>query len=343
MSELQISLVIIGLFIIVAVVIFNRWQEKKHRKLSRSDYKPPHGSGVREAASPLAVRQEPSFSAAVERTASTPSPLPPLNHHEIDTKINYVVTMELAEPISHEVIKGALAISGFSKPILWQGYNEDFLQWEPIFYAGSYNKIALGIRLADPFGALSETELDEFCRLTERLAGEWMAVVEMPDRIEALQRAKELDEFCMLVDVSVGVNVIPSSGGGFAVAEVEAWARAEGMEKAGAGVFNALDENNIIAYSLNISPPEHDAETAHVVTFVFDVPKVAEGLDVFTHMLGRANALAKSLSGAIVDDNRRPLSEAGIDKIRQQIAEIYIKMEEQDILPGSMRAVSLFS
>ena len=342
MSELQISLVVIGLFIIAAVVIFNRWQEKKYRNLSKPDYITAHGGSAREAAS-TSVRQEPSLSSSGERTASAPSPLPPLNHHEIDTKINYVVTLELAEPISHEIIKGALIISGFSKPILWQGYNQDFLQWEPIFYAGSYNKIALGIRLADPFGALSETELEEFCHLTQRLAGQWTAVVDMPDRIEALQRAKELDEFCMLVDVSVGLNVIPSSEAGFAIDEVEAWARAEGMVKAGAGVLNALDENNTVAYSLNISPPEHDAETAHVVTFVFDVPKVSEGLDVFAQMLSRANALAKSLSGAIVDDNRRPLSEAGVDKIRQQIAEIYLKMEEQDILPGSMRAVSLFS
>jgi len=45
----------------------------------------------------------------------------------------------------------------------------------------------------------------------------------------------------------------------------------------------------------------------------------------------------------VVDDNRRPLSDAGIAKIKQQLADIYARMETQQIKSGSARALRLFS
>jgi FtsZ-interacting cell division protein ZipA len=56
-----------------------------------------------------------------------------------------------------------------------------------------------------------------------------------------------------------------------------------------------------------------------------------------------AKQMASSLGGQVVDDNRRPLSDAGIARIKQQLADIYAQMEARQIKSGSVRALRLFS
>ena len=59
------------------------------------------------------------------------------------------------------------------------------------------------------------------------------------------------------------------------------------------------------------------------MTFLFDVPKAAGGVQAFKQMLLAARQFIGPLGALMVDDNRRELTDAGIDKIRQQLAAIY--------------------
>ena len=54
-------------------------------------------------------------------------------------------------------------------------------------------------------------------------------------------------------------------------------------------------------------------------------------------------ALADALSAAIVDDNRQPLDDAALGKIRAQVQALYARMENQGIEAGSPLALRLFS
>jgi hypothetical protein len=49
------------------------------------------------------------------------------------------------------------------------------------------------------------------------------------------------------------------------------------------------------------------------------------------------------LSAAIVDDNRQPLDDAALGKIRAQLQALYASMENQGIPAGSPLALRLFS
>jgi FtsZ-interacting cell division protein ZipA len=49
--------------------------------------------------------------------------------------------------------------------------------------------------------------------------------------------------------------------------------------------------------------------STHGVTFLLDVPRVANGDRVLTQMVELARRFAEALHGALVDDNRRPLSD----------------------------------
>ena len=60
-------------------------------------------------------------------------------------------------------------------------------------------------------------------------------------------------------------------------------------------------------------------------------------------MVSFGRKLANEVGGLLVDDNMRPLTEGGIDKIRQQLAGIYQRMEARGVPSGSRRALRLFS
>ena len=79
------------------------------------------------------------------------------------------------------------------------------------------------------------------------------------------------------------------------------------------------------------------------VTFLLDVPRVADALRRFDVMLATARNFAATLGGTLVDDNRAVLTDQAIDKIRHQLTGILAKMEAGQIAAGGARALRLFS
>jgi hypothetical protein len=49
------------------------------------------------------------------------------------------------------------------------------------------------------------------------------------------------------------------------------------------------------------------------------------------------------VGGLLVDDNLRPLTDTGIERIRQQLTQIYGRMESKGVPAGSDLALRLFS
>lgn len=344
MTDFQISLAIIGFLIVMGVVAFNRWQEHQHRQRLERDTGPTFGSHVPPPVAPSELRQEPTITKPAEIAPT--SPIPVLTLTGIDAKLNYVVNMDASDAVPTDHIKSAFTERVFNRRILWQGYNENTHQWDAINMPGRYQRISFAVPLVDRLGAINEHELDEFYSVVKTCADKWMGVIDLPSKQDALHRAKELDEFCMLADVSVGINIIPAEKNDFSVAKISQVARSFEMQQVNDREFCRLDERGNETYKLSISgapeEPELDA-TAHGLTFIFDVPLVASGLDAFDEMLAYARVMASTLSGSLVDDNRHVLTDAGIEKIRQQLSEIYSVMNKEDIPPGSERAISLFS
>ena len=63
----------------------------------------------------------------------------------------------------------------------------------------------------------------------------------------------------------------------------------------------------------------------------------------FTDMVGVAESFAKQLGGQLVDDNRKPLTEAGIASIRRTLDKVVAAMESHGVPAGSSLARRLFS
>ncbi len=396
MSELQISLLAIGLLIVAGVYGFNRFQERKYRRIAEKAFPARHedvlfDSGIDTLPDTLPdaykidafrneSRIEPVVSApqdrmpveaAAEEIIEEIEPIlafesqpkegvkPPLvAQHEDkptmsqDESINYRVQLHTGEPVGAAALIEAIRRQGdFGKRVRWIGMNSLTGGWEEVGQgsAGEYLNIAATLQLADRSGPVSNSDLAAFCSQVQIIADELVAVVEFPKWQPALALAATLDQFCADVDVLIGANVITLNGVAFAATKVRAMAEAAGMKLQPDGAFHFFNDEGADLFSLaNLDPPPFSAEnirqlSTHGVTFLFDVPRVADGVRVFNQMLMVARQMASSLGGQVVDDNRRPLSDAGIARIKQQLADIYARMEAQQIKSGSARALRLFS
>lgn len=393
MSELQISLLAIGLLVVAGVYGFNRFQERKYRRSAEKAFParqedvlldggsdtlpdakkiagfrkesriepvvsapPEEASDELAAAGEIIEKIEPISALESQPEEGVKQPLA-ARHEDMpvvlqDETINYRVQLHPGEPVAAAALIEAILRQGDSaKRVHWLGMDSLTGGWEEVGQgnAEEYLNIAATLQLADRSGPVSGADLAAFCSQVQAVADELAAVAEFPDRQPALALAVALDRFCADVDVLIGANIITQNGAAFAATKVRAMAEAAGMKLQTDGAFHFFNDEGADLFSLaNLDPTPFSAEnmrqlSTHGITFLFDVPKVADGVRVFNQMLMVARQMASSLGGQVVDDNRRPLSDAGIARIKQQLADIYARMEAQQIKSGSARALRLFS
>jgi hypothetical protein len=88
-----------------------------------------------------------------------------------------------------------------------------------------------------------------------------------------------------------------------------------------------------------------DANLASVreVTLSFDVAQTDPAQHPFAAWQASAQALAQSMDGAIVDDQGRPLTEAGFASIGTELERMYAALASRDLAAGSPAARRLFN
>lgn len=376
MSDLQISLIIIGIVVIVGVIVFNQIQQARYHRKIREAFKHEHDDALLgERKSVLGnERIEPQFGeepvlAPVDEV-DAPS-LPARQHSPLDSTqnetpaqtksanfestINYIVDICSHSMIPHEKLMDLLQQKfDFGKPVRWFGIHPEGETWEEITLEtagskGGYVRLKGCLQLADRAGPVSEINLSRFRDMVEDFAAHIPAEVECPDITEVHAEAIALDKFCADVDVIMGVNIISKDGGAFVGTKIRALAEASGFRLESEGVFRYRDsETNAVMFSLGnfestlFSPANMRTLATHGITFLLDVPRVANGEKVFDQMAHIARLFSSTLNGILVDDNRVPLSENGVKRSKQQVANIQSIMAAHNIPAGSETALKLF-
>lgn len=367
MNDLQLSLLALGVVVILGVVAYNAWQERRFRKLAQQRFQSQREDvllgGSRGAGAVSETRIEPTVSAPAQEARTEPAPaeterVPAQSEAdtewpaEVDRRIACVVRLELAEPRTAAAVRMALATDmPWDKPCVWYGRTAAG-EWLSVADAPDPVEFAVvvgALQLADRAGAVPAETLDRFLNQAQEAAARLMAVAQLPEKGPTLEAARALDQFCADVDVLVGVNVVAVGQANFPGTKLRGLAEAAGLQLAADGTFQYRDEQGNTLYALaNQEPAPFEAETlrqfsTHGVTLLFDVPRVAQGLRVFDQMMQFARHLADALPGTLVDDNLRPLSDEGVARIRQQLSVLYAKMDAHGIPAGSPQALRLFS
>ena len=270
----------------------------------------------------------------------------------VDDVICYVATLHAGETIiTEDLVMLLQQFSMLGKRVYWAGLRHNMGVWEEIntLHPAEYEKIQIGLQLADRNGHITEDKLARFCDIVQQVAADLKAIMDCPDKPAAQQQAIELDDFCAEVDVLIGLNVLSHNGETLPATKIRALAEAAGMKLQADGTFHYINDDGISHYSLaNHESIPFAAESikhmsTHGVTLLFDVPRAPGGIRTFDQMIALAKQIAHAVNGVLVDDNRNPLNDKSIATIKQQLVSIYAKMDALHIRAGSPRALNLFS
>jgi hypothetical protein len=363
MSDLQLSLVVIGLLVIGGVYAFNWVQERRFRRRIGEAFDDKREDALLKTAPEASARLEPQITTAprpqpdrvggggAQHEDGTPSAASP-GPLEFDSLIDYVARIDGAAPIAERAVEELIArTAACGKPYRIAGFNSQSGEWEDLSRAGrgGPTKLQVAMQLVNRSGLVTPAQLSMFCDAVRHCAEQGSAVVSRPETQAALNAARELDSFCAEVDVAIGANVVAAEGGTFAGARIRALAEGMGFRLEPDGVFRFRDAQRQTLFTLDNNEPapflpeQTKSLMTRGVTLLLDVPRVPDGLKVLDRMFETGAQLAQALEGSLVDDNHAVLNAAGIARIRQQVAGIYGKMEARGIGAGSVRALRLFS
>ena len=370
MSDLQLGLLGIGILVVIAVLAYNKWQELKLRRQTEAAFASRHrdvlfgerpGEAVPAgAATAWTPGPAPEPHRRVEHTLGEPAPDPsPATADEaaaapaaLDESVDFIVELDCARPVGAEALahpaRGRVAdVCG--KPVHWAGQEEPRGGWRQIDPGRRYRRLQVGLQLADRSGAVTESDLAAFARAARDFAAALGARCGSPDPGAALARAQELDRFCADVDVLIGLSVIGSESHTFPGTKIRAAAESAGLVVGKDGRYHRFGEDGIEQFALaNLEPmPFHPGTMKTLqtrgVTALFDVPRVPESDAALRRFLDFAHELEQALGGVLVDDNRKPIGQAAIESILQQLDRIHATMRARGIPAGGPVARRLFT
>ncbi|MFP5349272.1 MAG: cell division protein ZipA C-terminal FtsZ-binding domain-containing protein [Gammaproteobacteria bacterium] len=238
----------------------------------------------------------------------------------------------------------------YPRKLYGQRYHTNF--WSLVQHdseATQYSDLKLSLQLLDSRGPVSESELNTFTQVGLKLADALHRPAKFSASFEdALAQARRLQAFCDEHDVIAGINIVTTAQAPFKGHAISAAMQRHGLELGAMNIFHAM-ENGRVLYSVSslykpghFSPTEWDTfRTAGLAVFM-SVPVVREPAQAFERMMQTAAGLTAFLGGRLLDQEHRPLTEAGINAIRTQIEGIEARMRAFGIPAGSDTALRLF-
>jgi hypothetical protein len=358
MSDLQIALAAIGLLVVGGVYAFNLWQERKLRQRLERAFEGEHDDVLLKTAAPApepvvpSARIEPSLGGApavTEIAAVEPSPI---TSDGADPLIEFAADIELKEPAGDAALRELLSqLATFGKPARLLGWDEETGVWQLLGRGahGDCRRLLAALQLVNRAGPVHAPQLNGFCDALRAWAGRHGGEIEIDDTAEALIAARELDVFCGDMDVAIGLNVVAQSGVAFSGEQIAAAAATAGFSLEADGVFHSRDADGQTLFTLENHEPEAFAEDRLAamqtpgLTLLLEVPRIADGTAALDRMAQAGTMIAEALGGFVVDDNRVPLQDAGLARIKTQLQGICATMAERQIPAGSPRALRLFA
>ena len=196
--SLTVALAILGALILAAVVAHGAWSAR------RANPRQPEGVGA------ASMRQEPTLAPLPADPSRLddlrPPPMRKLSAR-LDPLIDAVAPIILDGPVSGEMALTHLPPSrrAGTKPFLIEGLNADSGDWELAIAGQRYGEFQAGVQMVNRSGALNEIEFSEFVQKIQAFGDGVGGLVEVPDMLDVVGRARELDAFASGHDAQLAV------------------------------------------------------------------------------------------------------------------------------------------
>ena len=370
MSDLQLGLLAIGVAVVAGVIAYNRWQEARLRRRTEGAFahgttmpcsgaaarRPSRGSRPRGGGRAGPGRPHDRAHArrrwtagAADRLRRRPHPWPQrASIPPSITSSSWPAHGRSPAPTSPGTPRRS-STKDWSGRCTGRATTKARALWRPVSPEARYARLRVGVQLTSRAGPLGDEDLLAFCGEVQEVALAIAAQADFPDTDEAVARAQELDRFCAGVDVQIGLSVIGSESHAFSGSKLRALAESAGMTIGRDGRFHRYAEDGTELFSLsNLEPMPFHAETMKTlqtrgVTALFDVPRVSASPSAFRRFIDFAHQLEQALGGVLVDDNRKPIGQAALEAIGQQLESIHRTMAARGIPAGGPLALRLFS
>ena len=340
MSDLQIGLILLGVVLILVVVVFNWWQDRRVRQKMQEHFpEREHDPLMGGQASPSG-RREPGF--GLRPPVSEPQAD---DEEEVDPTTEVVIDISFAQPVTtaslHEAIHGLRRVG--NKPVRIFAEREGGGHRAKLRPDETYVSMQLAVLLANRSGPLTDIEWSQLWTVAQSLAERFDGAIEAPEQDEVLQRAQGLDSVCAGLDAQVGlalrlpgtmpvgeVTRVLKEAGFLPYGEQLAW-----MSDAGMPRFTALYDG---VHALG-------AQSAGVdrIDLLLDLPNRPADEQAFSRMASVGRDLAGRLSAELLDDQGRPLPDAADHAIDEQLLDLYTRLGDAGFEAGDERTTRVFS
>ena len=348
---LTTALAILGALVLAAVVAHGAWSARKAN--------PRQAEGAGDAG----PRLDPTLSlhsaanasndaALADALAALRQPLMRKLSARLDPLIDAIAPITLEAPVSGELALAHLPPSrrAGTKPFLIEGLNAETGEWELPALMQRYGEFQAGVQMANRSGALNEIEYSEFVQKLQDFAEGVGGMVELPDMLDVVGRARELDAFAGGHDAQLAIS-LRANGAAWSVGYIQQMAGRRGFVAGlvpGRWVLPATEEGAPPVLVLGFDAQAALADDPNIssvreATLSLDVPQTAEALEPFPAWHDAARTLAADMDATMMDDQGRPITLHAFANIGTDLAALYRALESRDLAAGSAAARRLFS
>ncbi len=347
-SGLMAGLAALGGLVLAGVVAQGLWIA---RKAAPRRAEPAGGIRVEPSLHPGDAAAAPGADRPTVALAE-PRALAPRKSARLDPLIDAIATLRLDAAISGELAMLHLPSSRLAgtKPFLIEGLNTDSHAWELPAAGQRYAEFQAGVQLASRRGALTQIEYSEFVQTLQGFAEAVGAMAELPDMVEVVARASELDAFAGDHDAQLSLR-LRANGAAWSVGYLQQAAGRQGFVPGalpGLLVRPGLEDGAPPMLVLHFDPQVARAEdpgaaAVRELQLSLDVPQTAESAEPFPAWHEAARLLATDMDALMIDASGRPITLHAFAAIGEDLAKLYAALAARDLAAGSAVARRLFS
>jgi hypothetical protein len=343
MSDLQIGLVSLGIVLILVVVLFNWWQDRRiHRNMQEQFPQAAEDPLMGGMAQP-GVRREPGLGAFAP--AADEGDAAADDETEVDPACEVVMDIGFHQPVPSDQLYAA--VHGVqkvgNKPVRIFAEREGGGHRARLRAGESYASMQLAVLLANRGGPLTDIEWSQLWGIAQGLAERFEGSVEGPEQEPVIKRARQLDELCAGLDAQVALAL--RLGGTRPVHEVARVAKEAGFLAYGRQLA-WMAESGIPRFTLQfdgVNVGEVQSAGVDRVDLLLDLPNSPADEQAFSRMASVGRDLAARLHADLVDDQGKPVPEGADHTVDQRLYELYGKLDQAGFPAGTERTLRVFS
>ena len=347
MSDLQIALILVGIVLILIVVVFNWWQDRRIRRRMQEHF-PQRESDPLMPSGFETTRREPGLGTPVlaDPVSDDTGPEDDFDDpDEVDPTTEAVIDVRFAQPVETVQLFQALESlhSVGAKPVRIFAESSEGFHRSALRTGEAYVSVQLAVLLANRSGALTAIEWSQLWSVAQKLADQFDGAVEGPDQAPVMRQAADLDKLCASIDAQVGlvlrfdeprdtpeVMKVLHNAGFVQFGHQLAWVSEHQLPR-----FTALLDGQAA----------FDAATQPVgrIDLLVDIPNSTPDDQAFSRMASVGRDLARRLGGTLLDDQGNAVSDHADQAIDRQLQALYAQLEKAGFPAGQTRTSRVFS